>query len=196
MKPDNVDSNLYQYHLKLLLKSNLIAKRPTEGYRLTAEGLRYIDYVSLKTFEPRRQPKTLTKLFVTNDDDQVLLWPKYKQPFISRWNLPSGKAHFEDLSLEDSARRELGYLTDEDNQKLDYRGVIEHTVDVDAVIVTHTISHVFETTATNIISELAAWKSAADITQLDLSPGTKETLDDLHKHKQFFHTSHHIHSSL
>lgn len=191
MKPSNVDSNLYNYHLKELTRDDFVERVETKGYRLTPMGLRYVDHVSLESFEPRWQPKLLTKILVTNEEGQILVWPKYKQPFINTWSLPSGKIHYDDETLESAARREISYFTNEITYEIVERGVIEIAVYIEGEMVTHAIEHVFsmKLASTNMNHTKAAWKSLQELEHLKCSPGTKEILKLLHDNEAFIHTS-------
>lgn len=191
MKPSNVDSNLYNYHLKELIRDDLVERVETKGYRLTPMGLRYVDHVSLESFEPRWQPKLLTKILVTNEEGQILVWPKYKQPFINTWSLPSGKMHYDDETLELAARREISYFTNEITYEIVERGVIEVTVYIEGEMVTHAIEHLFsmKLASINMNHAKAEWKSLQELERLKCSPGTKEILQLLHDNEAFAHAS-------
>ena len=106
MRPKGVDSNLYNYHLKLLIKEGLVSKGEA-GYTLSPQGMRFADHVSVEKYEYRQQPKLLTKLVYVNDKNEIILWPKYKQPYIGRWSLPSGKVHYEDNNVATAVSREI-----------------------------------------------------------------------------------------
>lgn len=179
MKPRNIESNLYNYHLKELIKEGYVEHNPTKGYRLSPVGLRFVDHVSFDSFTPRWQPKILTKLVSINQSDQVLLWPKYKQPFIDKWSLPSGKVHFDDVSLEEAMKREIGYFSNQPAKDLEPAGVVEYRAFIEDNLVTHTIAHVFKGTinpsaVTNLRTK---WVSLEQLDELETSPGTRETID-------------------
>lgn len=112
LRPKNVDTNLFTYHLKLLLKADYIAKTDA-GYTLSRKGLIYVDRVSIDKMKLRTQPKIITMLLVQNSYGNVLLQKRTKQPYINTWTLPYGKLHIDDDSVIEVARREstekLGY---------------------------------------------------------------------------------------
>lgn len=187
LKPKNVDSNLYNYHLKLLIKDKLVEKVADKGYRLLPLGMRFIDHVSIKNLEPRWQPKLLTKLVCINEENEVLMWPKHKQPFIGRWSLPSGKVHYDDRSLESAMRREILYMTDEDPIELRHRGVIEFHASIDGTVVSHTIAHVFYGRLVGVKHALTSYVHYDELSQLNLSPGTMETIELVLADDSFFY---------
>lgn len=105
MRPPHTESNLYQYHLKRLVDSGYV-DHGDGVYTLSGKGLQYADKHSSDLKEQRPQPKLVTILKLENDRGDVLLVPRKKQPFISMYNLPSGKIH-EGESLLSAAQREL-----------------------------------------------------------------------------------------
>ena len=98
LKPPRVDSNLYSYHLKKLLKQKIIQKID-ERYTLTLKGLMYIDRVSEKNMSIRSQPKIITMLVIQNSNGDVLLQKRTKQPYIDQWTLPKKKKKIDDAGM-------------------------------------------------------------------------------------------------
>src|SRR4051812_48701432 len=67
LKPKNVESNLFMYHLKQLIREGLIEKRD-KTYVLTREGKRFADRATLETMKIRIQPKIVVILCVRRED--------------------------------------------------------------------------------------------------------------------------------
>src|SRR5690606_34600137 len=110
------------------------------------------------------------------------------QPFISKLSLPSGKMHYDDISLHDAMLRELSYFMDTPPKKVSYRGVMEYRAFIDKVLVTHTIAHVFSGSVPDnqVDGTRLFW---ADITQAKktaMSPGTSETVLANEQHQGIF----------
>lgn len=191
MKPKNVDSNIYSYHLKELMKDDFVERVEGKGYRLTPMGLRYVDHVSLESFEPRWQPKLLTKIAVTNEKGDLLMWPKYKQPFIDTWSLPSGKMHYDDDSLLAAAKREVSYFTENTGYSLQERGVVEISVVIEDEVVTHALEHIFSMTLhTEAMTHAkAVWMNNEAIASVRCSPGTREVITMLQHDDDYIHQS-------
>jgi 8-oxo-dGTP pyrophosphatase MutT (NUDIX family) len=105
MRPEGVESNLYQYHLGRMLAEGYVVKTD-DGYTLGFKGLEYADLHSISLMRAREQPKLVTILLIQNKAGDVLLQQRSKQPFIEQYNLPSGKIHKAESYL-DAARREL-----------------------------------------------------------------------------------------
>lgn len=195
MRPEKIDSNLYNYHLKQLVKEGFVEHDSDHGYKLSPIGMRFVDHVSIKTFEPRWQPKLLTMLVVLNNN-HIWLWPKYRQPFIGSWSLPSGKVHYDDESLEQAALREASYLSSKPPRSIRHCGVIEFSADINSQVVSHTISHVFVVDidpgdVTHPRTKLIDIDALDDI---QLSPGTREIITEVmsaasDKDKGFFYKS-------
>ncbi len=193
LRPANVDTNLYSYHLKQLCKEGYVEHVAAQGYRLSPLGLRFLDHVSLQTFEPRWQPKILT-LIVAIHNNKILLWPKYKQPFINNWSLPSGKVHYEDASVKDGVLRELTYFTSKTDVQVTHRGVVEFTARVGSDVVSHTIGHIFgaDLEPGDITNERTNWYDFDQIATLELSPATREIIADSLRHDAFFYAQYDI----
>lgn len=105
MRPSNVDTNLFTYHLKLLVKSGFIAKTD-QGYTLDSKGMVYVDRVSSDKMKLRTQPKIITMLLVQDGYGNVLVQRRTKQPYINTWTLPYGKLHIDDDTVLTAAKRE------------------------------------------------------------------------------------------
>ena len=186
MRPKNIDSNLYNYHLKLLIKEGLVSKNE-HGYSLSPQGMRLADHVSVEKYEYRQQPKLLTKLIHINEKNEIILWPKYKQPFIGRWSLPSGKMHYEDTDVESAVLREARYLTAKEPDSLRHVGTVEYSVFVANVLVTHTIAHVFTARLIDITHDRAQFWPLEDLHKIDLSPGTLPTIHAVLQEQEYFY---------
>ena len=121
LKPANVDTNLFSYHLKLLQKSGYIAKTD-QGYTLAEKGLQYVDRVNTNEMKLRTQPKIITMLLIQDGYGKVLLQKRQKQPYINTWTLPYGKIHIDDESVLAAARRESREKLGFDPHKLRHIG--------------------------------------------------------------------------
>lgn len=195
LRPDRVDSNLYNYHLKQLVKDGFIEHNLDNGYRLSPMGLRYADHVSLETFEPRWQPKVITVFVAMNTRGEYLLWKKYKQPFINKLSLPSGKMHYEDESLPDAMRRELSYFLDHPLTSVHYKGVMEYRAFIEGTLVTHTLAHVFsgDIAGQQVDTSRLFWTDIKSLKSTEMSPGTRETIEATENYSDIFFESHDIH---
>ncbi len=200
MRPDRVDTNLFSYHLKLLLKGGYITKTD-QGYTLSSKGLVYVDRVSSEKMKLRSQPKIITMLLVQDGYGKVLLQRRRKQPYINTWTLPYGKLHIDDESVLAAARRESNEKLSFDPHKLAHVGdcyiVVAHTtrvaaesiaagalVDGDTVhintkemveIESRTLAHIvrFATDAIAASDDLQ-WVEPLDLPKLTLAPAVEQ----------------------
>lgn len=200
MRPSKVDTNLFTYHLKLLVKNDYITKTD-EGYTLSGKGLVYVDRVSTEKMKLRTQPKIITMLLVQDGYGKVLLQCRSKQPYINTWTLPYGKIHIDDASVLAAAAREAREKLDHDPHKLRHAGdcyiVVGRHARVDMEtnaagslkdgdtielggreafdIQTRTLAHVvrFETDAIPA-SESLQWVEPLDLPKLKLAPAVEQ----------------------
>lgn len=101
----NVESNLFQYHLKHLISIGLV-ERCDGGYRLAPTGLYYADRFSPEYKGERPQPKLITIVVLKNRRGEVLLQQKPRQPWLGDYHLPAGKIHTGETT-DQAATREL-----------------------------------------------------------------------------------------
>lgn len=174
MKPPKVDGNLYSYHLKVLQKKRLIAKRP-EGYTLTREGLVYADNANVLTVKPGVQPKVTTMSVIQNSDGDVLLFQRKRQPFIGTWSLPYGKIHVDDASVLASAQREAREKLGLDQPPLVHAGDCYIRVHDHDEAVMSTLAHVFYYETDEIKPhERLQWVRPHKLAQYDLAPAVEQ----------------------
>lgn len=194
LRPDRVDSNLYNYHLKQLVKDGYVEHHSVKGYRLSPLGLRFADHVSLESFEQRWQPKLLTMIMITNDMGEILMWPKYKQPFIGKWSLPSGKMHYDDDSVEAAVEREVNYFSSQSAKDLKHVGVVEFRASINSELVSHTIAHIFTAKVDDgsLTGSRMKWIAKNRLDEIKMSPGTREIISAVRNRKHFFYESYDI----
>lgn len=179
MRPPRVDSNAYSYHLKVLLREQLIVKK-SDRYALSTKGLSYIDRVSTERFMLRDQPKVVTMLLVRDTVGRVLLMKRQKQPFINKWTLPYGKLHIDDISVVAAAKREahekLG-LDDIDAVHISNCYIRVNTPESDAL--TSTLVHLFKVNADTVSdSHECLWTNVADLGSYALGPAVEQIVHD------------------
>jgi ADP-ribose pyrophosphatase YjhB (NUDIX family) len=199
MRPEKVDTNLFSYHLKLLVKAGYVTKTDN-GYTLSDNGLIYVDRVSIEKMKLRTQPKIITMLLIQDGYGKVLLQKRTKQPYINTWTLPYGKLHIDDVSVLDAARREAQEKLQFDPHKLRHAGdcyivVGKHvaldegaragslidgdTLDLaqktEFIIETRTLAHVvrFESDAIVATDDLQ-WVEPLDLPTLPLAPAVEQ----------------------
>jgi len=173
MRPPKVDSNLYSYHLNLLIKRNMVEKCEG-GYTLSEKGIVYIDRVSTATLDVRLQPKITTMFVIQNDEGEVLLFQRYRQPFAGKWALPNGKVHLTDRSLEPSDARELSEKLNLTEQDFVRAGDVYIRTISDSEVVMSTLAHIFKfNTNTVELHDRLKWVKPHRLHELDLAPAVE-----------------------
>ena len=106
LRPDGVDSNLFMYHLKAVIRDKLVFKRPDGRYALTPGGNDYAERMSLTIMKPRFQPRVVTLICCQNEAGQYLLYRRARQPLYGMVSFPYGKVHLGE-GIYAAAEREL-----------------------------------------------------------------------------------------
>ena len=140
LKPPELESNLFIYHLKRTMADKLVIKNADGSYSLSQQGRSYADKASMGSFKVRAQPKIVNLIAVKNRDNKWLLYKRKHQPFIGRSGFPYGKIHLGETIKESSERelKEKTHLTAE----LKHRGDVYVTVFEGDEVLTHTLFHV------------------------------------------------------
>ena len=187
MRPPKTDTNLYSYHLKILIKQGYVTKLE-KGYTLGMKGGVYVDRVSSSTTKLRPQPKIITMVIIQNDEGDVLMYKKKRQPFIDLWTLPHGKVHNDDTSVEISARRELSEKVHNVNvPMLKHVGDSYIHVMHDNEIAISTLVHIFYgTTDAESIPVHMQWVQPLRVADETSAPGIVEIVQFALISKQYF----------
>mgnify|MGYP004496654569 CR=1 FL=1 len=174
LRPPKTDTNLFSYHLKLLIKSDIV-KKVTAGYTLSTNGLAYVDRVSVISKVVRTQPKIITMLVIQNSEGEVLLWRRKRQPYINAWTLPYGKLHSDDVSLEAAVQRELTekiYITD---QAVRHVGDCYIHVNTEGRMLSTTLAHIFRFERDDIdLRDNFIWVKPHKLSQYKLAPAVEQ----------------------
>jgi 8-oxo-dGTP pyrophosphatase MutT (NUDIX family) len=177
MRKSGTDSNLYSYHLKTVVKNDFIEKTE-KGYRLTANGLMYVDRVSWRNLKPRIQPKIITMILLKNNQNKILLSERDRQPFITRWTFPNGKIHLDDASIQISAKRELVEKTGIILRGLDHVGDCYIKTIANGSIISYVLAHVFYKAVGDltVAREDLMWTDRAWRKKHKLAPGIEDII--------------------
>lgn len=188
MRPPKVDSNAYSYHLRMLQRDGLVEKQD-QGYRLSPAGLFYVDKVSMENLEPRLQPKLVTMIVAQNENDEILLFPKTKQPFIGALMLPFGKVHLDDESVLSAARREMTEKTNYTPDNLSHVGDCYIRARIKEQLVWNVLAHVFTTKVkrADIEAQGMGWYALEDLQAEKTTPASVHIIEKaLHESGFFF----------
>lgn len=141
LRPKNIESNLFMYHLQQLIRSGFVEKI-NSGYALTAQGKHFADRASLSSLKLRVQPKIITIITIKRADGKWLLLERLHQPFIGSVGFPSGKVHYGE-KLAESAARELKEKANIESIKLTQRGTFIMLFSNEDAVANHIIGYVF-----------------------------------------------------
>lgn len=110
LKPAELESNHFMYHLKVVQREGLVEKQTNGRYHLTAKGKLYVDQLSLTSFRRRLQPKIVTLLACQDATGRWLTLERSNQPLRGQIGFPYGKLHIGE-GIEAAAHRELAEKT-------------------------------------------------------------------------------------
>jgi len=190
LRPPNIESNHFAYHLKELQKDGLIEK-VGRNYTLAPKGLAYVDRLSHKNMKPRTQPKIVTILCVSNERGEQLLFQRNYQPYIHKWGFPSGKTHLEE-PVHNAAVRELEEKTGVIGIDLEHRGDVYIEIRHHDFMISKVLGHVF---SGNVHSSAkfaethrgtCVWASLGSFKKEDYIPGVSELHQLVVSSKEFF----------
>lgn len=103
---DLCNSNKFDYHLKLLIRQNLIRKKD-DFYELTPGGCQLIGSMDGDKIEVKKKP--IACVFIMGYDsvhDKILVNIRKKQPFMDHLGIPGGKIELGN-TVYDEAKREF-----------------------------------------------------------------------------------------
>ena len=140
LKPANLESNAFMYHVKQLISNGHVEKTDS-GYTLTLAGLTYVDGLSLKSSRPRKQAKILSVIVLKNKRGEYILGRRKYQPFIGTLLFPGGKQHYGE-SPEDHVVRELEEQFGLSGHPA-RRGFVDQRTYRKGVLITHVLTHIY-----------------------------------------------------
>lgn len=147
LRPKNVESNHFAYHLDQLVKTGLITKHGRK-YTLSSEGLTFADRTNHQSTDVRKQAHIVTTLFITNSSGQVALSRHSFQPYLGLLGFPQGRTHYGE-HIQQAAARELREKTGLTDIGLTHRGMAYVRTDKDGISISNILCHVFSGTATS-----------------------------------------------
>lgn len=175
LKPKEIESNLFIYHLKQLIIEDLVKKRADGKYELIAEGIDLADRLSLENFKVRIQPKIITLIVCQNKKGEFLLYKRAKQPFLGYIGFPYGKIHLGE-KITQAGERELQEKTGLFG-KLNHRGEVYLTTYQNNQVLTQVFCHIFA--GKNPVGKMETkteigecfWGKIEDFKKADFIPG-------------------------
>ncbi len=185
MLPGDIESSLFQYHLKALLTDGLIEKTGRGIYELTGKGYVRLEYMSVNQHNEVRMPKAITFTLLTYRGD-MLLYRKPKEPYRHLLELIGGKIHFGEKA-EDAARRDVKEKAHLSIESPRFCGVANVMVHGGEVVLTHMIVYVFAAEVDDISFLSEHMVRVSDIrTCDDLAPSTLPIFSAIQEHTSPF----------
>lgn len=111
LKPNDVDNSLFMYHIRKLKDRGLITKGE-QGYELTPDGARRVNFVSGDTLKPDLHPRALVSFLVFNGDESQLLLSRrttHAADHLGEYVLPAGRRKY-GVSLRECATARAQFL--------------------------------------------------------------------------------------
>lgn len=187
LKPRGLESNAFMYHLRHLMKFGYVEQQTDKSYRLTPQGLSYVDTLTLINNKPRKQPKVIGIIALRNEQGQHLLVQRLTQPTIGTWMVPSGKRHFGE-SPEAHAERQVHEWLNE-AIKLEHRGFMDVRIHHGTEVISHLSATVYGGTYSGAAPSVTAkfrfqWHDTSAV--LKYTPGTQQLLEALETKDEFY----------
>lgn len=105
MRAAGQESDVFKYHIKVLLHKGFLVKATDGQYELTAEGKEFTSRLDVGTRRPVEQPKS-SMLMVVRSGDKILAHKRTRQPFNGFWGIASAPV-LRGVPLAHSAAAEL-----------------------------------------------------------------------------------------
>ena len=99
-------SSKFNYYIKKLISKDLMSKDSDNKYILTNKGNQYIAELNTKKLQKQSLPIVCSFVLCVNEDNQILLQERKKQPYLGLLNIPGGKVEFAENTY-DAGVREL-----------------------------------------------------------------------------------------
>lgn len=141
LKPQGMESNIFMYHLKSLMKDSMVIKAEN-GYSLTSKGKHFVDRSQLESLKTWVQPKIIVIIALRNINGEYAILERLHQPFLGYKGFPSGKLHYGE-SLAEAAKRVMEEKTQIKDTGLLRIGTFIMRFKKENEIVNHIIGYVF-----------------------------------------------------
>lgn len=190
LKPEIIENNVFDYHLKQLIAQKLVIKNQDGFYELSPGGLGYVDRLSGEYDQEFLQAKIITIIELLLPDGRELLYRRKHQPYLGMVGLLSGKVYLNE-DIKEAASRELKEKSGLSQVKLVHRADAYISIFKENERITKVLGHVFSGTlkkeerinSSHPKGEVF-WGRLSD--QKDIMPGTLELKTKLKTNKDFF----------
>lgn len=189
LKPDNVEGNLFMYHLSQLISAKYIYKKD-KIYLLSDDGKIYVGSLSLTKGKKTALPTILVMIFCKNEDGQYLLYKWNRQPHRNLVSLPFCRVRF-GQSIYEAVEEAIDYKTGLKTEA-EYSGDIYIRRFEKDEVKSHYLAHIFTTKefngqiGTDGLTGQPFWGNASELKKSELMPGLTEIIDIVEKQKKPF----------
>lgn len=173
LRAEGVESNLFQYHLRHIIKKGYVEK-VEGGYRLAPKGLSFADRYSALLKGERQQAKVISLAVIRDSCGRVMLKRKMRQPWLGQYHLPAGKVHDGEMVSSAVARETLektGFEIDD----FEFRGSLHVQIYSGEYRVSEFYGFVFAATHEGGLSDDTLMYDGTNCD--DLAPSVREILD-------------------
>lgn len=174
LRAEDVESNLFQYHLRHVMRKGFVEKCG-EGYRLAPAGLYYADRFSPIYKGERPQPKIITIVVAKDVRGRVLLQQKPRQPWLGSYHLPAGKIHSGETTNQ-AAKRELEEKAGIRIENMLFRGLIHAQIFKAGELVSDYFGFIFAAQYEGPSGGEGWYNPVEELNEIELEPGVKAIL--------------------
>lgn len=172
LRPPKTDTNLFAYHLKVLVGHGLVEKAD-DGYRLGLAGLSYARDAGIDT-KSQFRAQIVTMLVIQNSDGGLLLQKRAEQPFINTWELPSAQPAVDDVTIAASAQSIASAISEIVPVELRHAGEAYIRVYGRGDLLMTTLAHIYRFESDNIkTDDSLVWASPHALGHYSLAPGVE-----------------------
>lgn len=193
LRPRDVETNRFSYHLRRLLTLGYLRYR-TPFYELTPDGYRFAAGMSEEKGALRAQPVVVSMLLLRSEG-RVLTWKRKREPFLGRCSLPHGKLHLGE-SVADGAKREALEKLGIEVLESRHLGNGYLRLYEGKVIVAHLFIHLTEVTRwRGELPDSCTWQVPSELAESETLPGFSEicaTAETWEQGQGFFEISMHL----
>ena len=173
LRPPSVETNLFTYHLQVLVRRGLVAKI-NDGYKLNLEGLRYASETSPDNAPRSLQPDVVSVLVVQNSNGDLLLQKRDRQPYINTWTLPGARLYADDQVADAPIKRIAAGQLKIVAINLRHAGEAYVRVYGPSGLITATLTHVYRLESDDVrLDDTLVWVQPHRLSEYQLAPGTE-----------------------
>ncbi len=173
LRPPSTETNLFAYHLQVLVRRGLVAK-VNDGYKLNLEGLRYARATSSDNAPHSSQPDVMSVLVVQNSNGDLLLQRRDRQPYINTWTLPGDRLYSDDQTAAAPIRRIVEDQFQLAAINLRHAGEAYVRVYGPSDLITSTLTHVYRLESDDVrLDDNLVWVQPHRLGAYRLAPGTE-----------------------